>query len=110
MNRQGFIDFNARQSPETSGKTQSYDTAIQILDNVLQYQNEIDLQGKSLFDISDVSVLKVSLSSALLEYESEDYFDKHFACIEGQKIILPSEYQPDRNFLAYHREKVFMGR
>lgn len=280
MNRQGFIDFNARQSPETSGKTQSYDTAIQILDNVLQYQNEIDLQGKSLFDISDVSVLeavlklvngevkkmknnesnifdygkpnqrsyplksfcsaalkslksyaqfeqdvivadrivkqetnprtiskklidyfdiskegkdvismkkqrkgqeyfrrmiltfyggkcaltginveqlllashiipwsdeshkkerlnpcngiclsalydkafdaglitispddyKVSLSSALLEYESEDYFDKHFACIEGQKITLPSEYQPDRNFLAYHREKVFMGR
>lgn len=279
MNRQGFIDFNARQSPETSGKTQSYYTAIQILDNVLQYQNEIDLQGKSLFDISDVSVLeavlklvngevkkmknnesnifdygkpnqrsyplksfcsaalkslksyaqfeqdvvvadrivkqetnprtiskklidyfdiskegedvismkkqrkgqeyfrrmiltfyggkcaltgievpqllfashiipwrdkshkkerlnpcngiclsalydtafdaglitispddfKVSLSSALLEYESEEYFAKHFACIEGQKISLPSEYQPDKIFLAYHRDNVFMG-
>jgi len=71
MNRQGLIDFNARQSPDD---------------------------------------FKVSLSSALLEYESEDYFDKHFACIEGQKITLPSEYQPDRNFLAYHRENVFKGR
>ncbi len=53
---------------------------------------------------------KVSLSSALLEYESEEYFDKHFACIDGQKITLPSEYQPDKDFLAYHRENVFMGR
>ena len=280
MDRQGFIDFIARQSPEKSGKTPSYDTAIKILDNVLQYQTEIDLHGKSLFDISDVSVLdavlrlvkgevkkmknnesnifdygkpnqrsyplksfcssalkslksyaqfeqdvivadrivkqetnpriiskklidyfdiskegedvismkkqrngqdyfrrmilanyggkcaltginvpqllfashiipwrdkshkkerlnpcngvclsalydkafdaglitispddfKVCLSSALLEYESEEYFDKHFACIDGQKITLPSEYQPDKIFLAYHRDNVFMGR
>lgn len=58
MDRQGFIDFNARLSPENSGKTQSYNTAIQILDNVLRYQNEIDLHGKSLFDIADVSVLE----------------------------------------------------
>ena len=280
MNRQGFIDFNARQSPETSGRTQSYYTAIQILDNVLQYQNEIDLQGKSLFDISDVSVLdavlrlvkgevkkmknnesnifdygkpnqrsyplksfcssalkslksyaqfeqdvivadrivkqetnprtiskklidyfdiskegedvismkkqrngqdyfrrmilanyggkcaltginvpqllfashiipwrdkshkkerlnpcngiclsalydkafdaglitispddyKVSLSSALLEYESNEYFDKHFGSIAGRQITLPIEHIPNRDFLAYHKEKVFMGR
>ena len=52
---------------------------------------------------------KVSLSSALREYESEEYFDKHFACIDRQRITLPSEYQPDRNFLSYHREKVFKG-
>lgn len=52
---------------------------------------------------------KVSLSSALREYESEEYYDKHFGCIEGRKLTLPSNYQPDRNFLAYHREKVFMG-
>lgn len=57
MNRQGFIEFNASLSPENSGKTQSYDIAIQILDNVLKYQNEINLQGQSLFDISDLSVL-----------------------------------------------------
>ena len=53
---------------------------------------------------------KVSLSSALLEYESEEYFDKHFACIDGQKITLPSDYEPSKDFLAYHKEKVFMGR
>ena len=52
---------------------------------------------------------KVSLSSALLEYESEEYFDKHFASIAGKQISLPSDYKPDRDFLAYHREKVFMG-
>ena len=52
---------------------------------------------------------KVSLSSALLEYESKEYFDKHFACIAGKQITLPSDYKPDRDFLAYHREKVFMG-
>ncbi len=52
---------------------------------------------------------KVSLSSALLEYESEEYFDKHFACIDGQQITLPLEYQPSKDFLAYHKEKVFMG-
>lgn len=52
---------------------------------------------------------KVSLSSALLEYEDEEYFNKHFACIDGRAITLPSEYQPNKDFLAYHREKVFMG-
>jgi len=52
---------------------------------------------------------KVSLSSALMEYESKEYFDKHFASIAGKQISLPSDYKPDRDFLAYHREKVFMG-
>ena len=279
MNRQGFIEFNASLSPENSGKTQSYDTAIQILDNVLKYQNEINLHGQSLFDISDVSVLedilrfvkgevkkmknnehnifdygnpnqrsyplksfcsaalrslktyalyeqevikadkiveketdpqkiskkliahfdiskegedvesktkqrkgqdyfrrmilanyggccaltgidvpqlllashiipwsdkshkkerlnpcngiclsalydkafdkglitfspddyKVRLSSALLEYESKEYFEKYFSIIDRKRITLPTEYLPNRDFLAYHKEKVFMG-
>lgn len=275
MNKQGFIDFNTKLSPENSGKADSYARAIKILDEVLPYQNEIDLQGRSLYDISDIAILeeiwnlvkdevkkmkdkkpnifdygkpnqksyplnnfcsaaltslieyaqyegaekivhkesnphsistklikyfdltkegedvtseskrrkgqeyfrrmiianyggrcaltgidipqlllashiipwrdkthkqdrlnpcngiclsalydkafdaglitispddyKVSLSSALLEYESEEYFAKHFACIDGQQITLPSEYQPSKDFLAYHKEKVFMG-
>ena len=279
MSKKGFIDFNTRLSPENSGKSDSYARAIMILDEVLPHQNVINLQGKSLFDVSDISVLeavqrlvkvevgkmkkslpnifdygnenqrsyplknfcsaalnslmnyvlyeqevveadqivktetdpkaiskklithfditkegedketkskhrkgqdyfrrmilanyggrcaltginvpqlliashiipwedkshkrerlnpcngiclsalydkafdkglitispddfKVSLSSALLEYEDEKYFDKHFAIIDGKQITLPSEFQPDKDFLAYHREKVFLG-
>lgn len=53
---------------------------------------------------------KICLSSALLEYESKEYFDKHFGSIAGRQITLPIEPIPNRDFLAYHKEKVFMGR
>ena len=278
MNRKGFIDFNTRLSPENSGKADSYARAIEILDNVLPYQNTIDLQGKSLYDLSDVAIIKdvlllvneevkkmriqqrnifdygkpnqrsyplnnfcsaalkslinyaqyeqeviqadeivaqeedaktmskklvahfdvsregkdevsrtkrrkgqeyfrrlilsiydshcaitgieipqlllashiipwadstpqqklnpengiclsplydkafdkgfitispddytIRLSSALREYESQEYYDKHFGCVEGRKMTMPIEHKPNRDFLAYHREKVFMG-
>lgn len=58
MNRRGFIDYVARNSTENSGKTKSYDTAILILDNVLKFQNRINLRGKSLYEITDESVLE----------------------------------------------------
>ena len=35
MDKQGFIDFNTRLSPENSGKADSYARAIRILDEVL---------------------------------------------------------------------------
>lgn len=57
MDRQGFIDFNMRLSPEKSGKTDSYVRAIRILDEVLPHQNHIDLQGHSLYDISDLTTI-----------------------------------------------------
>ena len=53
---------------------------------------------------------KICLSSALLEYKSEEYFDKHFGSISGKQITLPIEHIPNRDFLAYHKDKVFMGR
>ena len=53
---------------------------------------------------------KICLSSALLEYESKEYFDKHFGNIAGRQITLPIEHIPNRDFLAYHQEKVFLGR
>lgn len=278
MDRQGFIDFNTQLSPENSGKADSYAKAIKILDEVLQYQNVIDLHGQSLYNLHDVSVIEsvllfvkgevkkmknheqnifdhgkpnqtsyplksfcsaalkslkkyaqyeqeifaadrivaqetnpktiskkliayfdlekegkdiasekkrrkgqdyfrhmilanyggrcaltgidipqvllashikpwadstslqklspengiclsalydkafdkglitispddftISLSSALHEYENEEYFDKYFECINGKTITLPVVYKPNRDFLAYHREKVFMG-
>lgn len=275
MNRQGFIDFNTRLSPENSGKANSYARAIMILDTVLQHQSEIDLNGHSLYDV-DTAVIEdvqrlvkdevkkmkkeqpnifdfgnpdqksyplnnfcsaalnsllayaryeqdvemadqivaqetspksiskkliahfdikegedkeskskqrrgqdyfrrmilanyggqcaltginipqvllashiipwadvshknerlnpsngiclsalydkafdkglitvspddftVQLSSALREYEDEEYYDKHFGCVNGRKISLPTEFQPSREFLAYHRDFVF---
>ena len=58
MDRQGFIDFNTKLSPDNSGKANSYAQAIKILDNVLSYQKEIDLKGLSLYDIHDIAVLE----------------------------------------------------
>ncbi len=58
MDRQGFIDFNTRLSPENSGKADSYARAITILDEVLPYQDVIDLHGLSLYDITDASTLE----------------------------------------------------
>ncbi len=51
----------------------------------------------------------VRLSSALHEYETQEYFDRYFGSISGRKIKMPIEHQPDRDFLAYHRDKVFVG-
>ena len=111
MDRKGFIDFNTRLSPENSGKADSYARAIMILDEVLPYQKVIDLQGrshKSLFTISpdDYTIL---LSSALREYGTQEYFDKQFGSISGKQITMPIEYKPNRDFLAYHRDYVFVG-
>lgn len=52
----------------------------------------------------------VCLSSALMEYEVEGYFKKHFGSIDGRKLTLPTDYKPDRDFLAYHRDVVFLGK
>ena len=58
MDRQGFINYNTSLSPENSRKASSYAQAIRILDEVLVYQNEIDLRGQSLYDIRDMAVLE----------------------------------------------------
>jgi len=63
-------------------------------------------KGFITFSPDDYSVL---LSSALLENETKEYFEQHFGCIVGRKLTLPTEYLPNRDFLAYHREKVFKG-
>lgn len=279
MDRQGYIDFNTRLSPENSGKADSYARAIKILDEVLPYQDVIDLHGQSLYDVHDVAVIKevllfvnsevrkmrnneqnifdygkpnqksyplksfcsaalkslmkyaqfeqeieaadkivaqetnprtiskklivhfdltkegedieserkrrkgqeyfrhmilanyvgrcavtgidipqlliashiipwsnkshkrerlnpcngiclsalydkafdkglitilpddysICLSSAILEYESQEYFDKHFGSLAGKQISMPIEHKPNRDYLAYHRDHVFMG-
>ena len=51
----------------------------------------------------------IVLSSALRENETKEYYDKHFGCIEGHKLMLPTDYLPNRDFLAYHQKKIFVG-
>ena len=63
-------------------------------------------QGLITISPDDYSVV---LSSALRENETKEYYDKHFGCIKGQKLAMPAEYLPNRDFLAYHRDKVFVG-
>lgn len=51
----------------------------------------------------------IVLSSAIREYETQEYFDKHFGSISGQRIIMPIEHSPNRDYLAYHRDHIFAG-
>ena len=51
----------------------------------------------------------ICLSSALREYEKHDYYDQLFASINGRPITMPIEHKPNRDYLAYHRDKVFVG-
>ncbi len=51
----------------------------------------------------------ICLSSALREYETKVYFDQHFGSIAGNKIIMPIEHRPNRDYLAYHRDNIFRG-
>jgi len=51
----------------------------------------------------------ICLSSALREYKTQEYFDKHFGYIAGQQLIMPIEHRPNRDFLAYHRDRIFKG-
>ena len=53
---------------------------------------------------------KIILSGQLKEYHKEEYFDKHFSIVENQKLILPEEHKPDKDFLEYHMRHVFLGR
>lgn len=63
-------------------------------------------QGLITISPDDYTII---LSSALREYETLDYFDQHFGCISGKPISMPIEHKPDRDFLAYHRDRVFKG-
>ena len=52
----------------------------------------------------------VCLSSALREYEAQEYYNNHFGCIAGQPLIMPIEHRPNRDYLAYHRDRIFKGK
>lgn len=43
------------------------------------------------------------------EYETQGYFDTHFGSIAGHKLIMPIEHTPNRDYLAYHRDRIYKG-
>lgn len=51
----------------------------------------------------------ICLSSALREYETQGYYEKHFGDLNGRAITMPMEHIPNKDFLAYHRDQVFLG-
>ena len=63
-------------------------------------------KGLITFSPDDYGVV---LSSALRECEVKEYFDQYFGVIAGRKLVMPTDYLPNRGFLAYHRESVFKG-
>lgn len=50
----------------------------------------------------------VQLSSALREYNTQEFFEKHFGAVKGREITMPVEHKPNRDYLAYHRDHVFL--
>lgn len=52
---------------------------------------------------------RIVLSEKLYSYGEEGYFKKYFASVENQKINLPEEHCPDKSFLEYHLQHIFLG-
>lgn len=65
MDRNGFIYFNTRLSPENSGKADSYARDIMILDEVLPYQVVTDLKENgnqpAEFNVNLITAFKVDV-------------------------------------------------
>ena len=80
MNKQGYIDFNLMLSLDKSGKADSYARAIDILNEVLKYQSVINLNGKSLYEISDIKTIEaledlVKVEVAKMKKNEKNIFD-----------------------------------
>ena len=50
---------------------------------------------------------RVILAEKLKLYQTEPYYDKHFASIKGQIISLPEYHRPNKLFLEWHRDCIF---
>ncbi len=50
---------------------------------------------------------RVVLSSKILENETKDYYQKYFAPINHQTLIMPQRYLPNPLFLEWHMDKIF---
>lgn len=51
---------------------------------------------------------QILLSSALKKKNGNDYFEKYFAPLENQTLILPQRYFPKKEFIQYHLDEIFL--
>jgi len=52
---------------------------------------------------------KLVLSSYLQEFLPEETLEQNFVAHAGNKLRLPEKFQPEPEFLRFHREEVFLG-
>jgi putative restriction endonuclease len=52
---------------------------------------------------------QIILSSYIRDFLPEKTLDENFGVYSDQKIKFPEKFSPDLDFLAYHREKIFIG-
>lgn len=50
---------------------------------------------------------EILFSDRLRKKKNTDYFEKYFAPIENQGLILPKRYFPKREFIQYHLDEIF---
>lgn len=51
---------------------------------------------------------QILLSSKLKKKNANDYFEKYFAPLENQTLILPQRYFPKKEFIQYHLDEIFL--
>ena len=61
---------------------------------------------RGLITLDDDMSLLVSRNH---EWIDDGYFSESIERYHGQGIRLPKKFRPEREFLAYHREHVFVG-
>lgn len=62
-------------------------------------------QGLITFDES----YKLVLSLYLQEFLPEETLERNFVAYAGNQLCLPEKFQPEPNFLRFHREEIFLG-
>jgi Predicted restriction endonuclease len=53
---------------------------------------------------------KILISSELKQRQDTDFYNKHFASIDGQRIELPKKFKPRKEFLQFHLDTIFEKR
>ena len=80
MNKQGYINYNLLFSSNNSGKADSDVRALKIIEELLPYQDSIQLNGKSIYEISDISIIEsledfIKLEVAKMKNNENNIFD-----------------------------------
>jgi len=51
---------------------------------------------------------KIKLSSAITSQKHDDAIEKYFLPYDNHSIFLPNKFLPNKNFLRYHYENIFL--